>query len=119
MASRNRPRGGMKDEERDMWNQILADIKRAKAINLRCAETSKLIVALESAMSKCMYKTPLKPTIGLCFLCIAGTFLRCGGDLRLQQTLCPFPQKRRKYRLWVLVDLTSLSKRLLSEKSMD
>ena len=80
MASRNRPRGGMKDEERDMWNQILADIKRAKAINLRCAETSKLIVALESAMSKCMYKTLLNPTIGLCFLCIAGTFLRCGSS---------------------------------------
>lgn len=42
----------MKDEERDMWNQLLVDIKRAKTINIRCAEVSKLIVALESSMNK-------------------------------------------------------------------
>ena len=52
MTSRSRPRGNMKDEERDMWSQLLVDIKRAKAINTLCAEKSNHIATKETEMSK-------------------------------------------------------------------
>ena len=60
MASRNRPRGAFaKDdasdahEERNMWNQIVMDIKRLKSTHARAAEVAKLQVELEAKMGKC------------------------------------------------------------------
>ena len=41
----------MKDEERDMWSQLLVDIKRAKAINTLCAEKSNHIKTTENEMA--------------------------------------------------------------------
>lgn len=59
MAARNRPRAGMiKDdpadahEERNMWNQILTDVKRLKQINAKAADISNQIVELEAAIAK-------------------------------------------------------------------
>lgn len=59
MAARNRPRAGMaKDdsadahEERNMWNQIVTDVKKLKQINAKAAEISAQIVELEAAMAK-------------------------------------------------------------------
>ena len=59
MAARNRPRAGnSKDEsadaheERNMWNQILTDIRKLRQINLKAAEISDQIVELEAAMAK-------------------------------------------------------------------
>ena len=60
MASRNRPRGAFvkedpsdAHEERNMWSQIVTDIKRLKTIHARAAELSKLQVELEAKMGKC------------------------------------------------------------------
>ncbi|KAL9611852.1 MAG: hypothetical protein Q9167_003506 [Letrouitia subvulpina] len=59
MAARNRPRGGpVKEdladahEERNMWNQIVNDLKRLKTIQVRATEVSKTIVEMESNMSQ-------------------------------------------------------------------
>ena len=57
MAARNRPRGAlMKDdptdahEERNMWNQIVTDIKKLKQINTKAMEISTQIVEVETTM---------------------------------------------------------------------
>lgn len=62
MASRNRPRiGPLKDdsadahEERNMWNQIVNDLKRLKTIQTRATEVSKSIVDMEARMAERMY----------------------------------------------------------------
>ena len=59
MAARNRPRAGIaKDdsadahEERNMWNQIVTDIKKLKQINAKAAEISTQIVEQEAAMAR-------------------------------------------------------------------
>ena len=59
MASRNRPRGAfVKDdasdahEERNMWSQIVTDIKRLRATHTRAAEVAKAQVELEGKMGK-------------------------------------------------------------------
>ena len=59
MAARNRPRTGIaKDdsadahEERNMWNQIVTDVKKLKQINTSAAEVSARIVELEEAMTR-------------------------------------------------------------------
>ncbi|KAL9600179.1 MAG: hypothetical protein Q9219_003322 [cf. Caloplaca sp. 3 TL-2023] len=59
MAARNRPRAGpLKDdgvdahEERNMWNQIVNDLKRLKNIQSRATEVSKAIVESEGKMSE-------------------------------------------------------------------
>ncbi|KAI4211095.1 MAG: hypothetical protein LQ351_006103 [Letrouitia transgressa] len=59
MAARNRPRGGpIKEdltdahEERNMWNQIVNDLKRLKTIQVRATEVSKNIVEMESNMAQ-------------------------------------------------------------------
>lgn len=59
MAARNRPRAGVvKDEsadaheERNMWNQIVADIKKLKQINAKAAEISTQIVEMEAVMAR-------------------------------------------------------------------
>lgn len=59
MAARNRPRAGpLKDdsadahEERNMWNQIVNDLKRLKALQTRAAEVSKTIIEMEGRMSE-------------------------------------------------------------------
>lgn len=59
MAARNRPRAGVsKDdsadahEERNMWNQILTDVKKLKQINAKAADISNQIVELEAAIAK-------------------------------------------------------------------
>ncbi|KAL8924692.1 MAG: hypothetical protein Q9172_002594 [Xanthocarpia lactea] len=59
MAARNRPRAGpLKDdiadahEERNMWNQIVNDLKRLKAIQIRATEISKAIVEMEAKMAE-------------------------------------------------------------------
>ena len=57
MAARNRPRSGVtKDdsadahEERNMWNQIVTDVKKLKQINAKAAEISAQIIELETVM---------------------------------------------------------------------
>ncbi|KAL8847846.1 MAG: hypothetical protein Q9221_007148 [Calogaya cf. arnoldii] len=59
MAARNRPRAGpMKDdsadahEERNMWNQIVHDLKRLKTIQTRATEVSKAIIDMEGRMAE-------------------------------------------------------------------
>ena len=57
MAARSRPRAMMKDddahEERNMWNQILNDLKRCKNINTKAAEiTAQIREAEEKAKSE-------------------------------------------------------------------
>ena len=59
MAARNRPRGGMAKEdppdaheERNLWNQIVQDIKRLKTIWTRAAEVSNSIKEMESSMAE-------------------------------------------------------------------
>ena len=59
MAARNRPRAGLvKDEsadaheERNMWNQIVTDIKKLKQINAKAAEISTQIVEMEAVMAR-------------------------------------------------------------------
>lgn len=61
MAARNRPRGGLvkedpadAHEERNMWNQIVSDLKRLKGIHARAAEVSAAIVDMESRFDGCM-----------------------------------------------------------------
>lgn len=63
MASRNRPRGAFAKEdasdaheERNMWSQIVTDIKRLRATHARAAEVAKQQVELEAKMSKCEYE---------------------------------------------------------------
>lgn len=55
MAARNRPRAGHikddLDEERHIWNTIVAHVKKLKAVNSRAAEVSKQIVAAEREIS--------------------------------------------------------------------
>ena len=59
MASRNRPRGAfVKDdasdahEERNMWSQIVTDIKRLRVTHARAAEVAKMQVDLETKIGK-------------------------------------------------------------------
>lgn len=59
MAARNRPRSGLVNqdavdahEERNMWNQIVADVKRLKAISARSAEISITIRDTEANMNE-------------------------------------------------------------------
>ncbi|KAK4693783.1 SAGA-associated factor 29, partial [Lecanoromycetidae sp. Uapishka_2] len=59
MAARNRPRGVfVKDdladahEERNMWSQIVTDIKRLRANHARAAEVAKMQVDLEAKIGK-------------------------------------------------------------------
>lgn len=67
MAARNRPRAGpMKDdsadahEERNMWNQIVNDLKRLKTIQTRAIEISKSIVEMEARMAERMSLTTIR-----------------------------------------------------------
>lgn len=60
MAARNRPRGAfVKDdptdahEERNMWSQIVTDIKRLRGTHARASEVAKLQVNLEAKMGNC------------------------------------------------------------------
>jgi len=60
MAARNRPRAApVKEdptdahEERNMWNQIVTDIKKLKQINAKAAEISAQIVEIESKLGLC------------------------------------------------------------------
>ncbi|KAI9851155.1 MAG: SAGA HAT/Core module component [Thelocarpon superellum] len=56
MAARSRPRGAPSkdddahEEERNMWKQIVTDMKKLKTINARAAEVSRLIVESEDKM---------------------------------------------------------------------
>lgn len=59
MAARNRPRGGLtKDdatdahEERNMWSQIVTDIKRLRNTHAKAAEVAKAQVDMEAKMGK-------------------------------------------------------------------
>ena len=88
MAARNRPRAGMiKDdpadahEERNMWNQILTDVKRLKQINAKAADISNQIVGLEAIIAK------VDPETGR------------GRSASLLQTLASGPL-HRNYSLW-------------------
>ena len=62
MAARNRPRGAFaKDdsadahEERNMWSQIVTDIKRLRTTHARAAEVGKLQVELEMKLANCKF----------------------------------------------------------------
>ena len=59
MAARNRPRNGLtKDdatdahEERNMWNQIVTDIKKLKTTHAKAAEIAKAQVDMEARIGK-------------------------------------------------------------------
>ena len=59
MAARNRPRNGLtKDdpttahEERNMWSQIVTDIKRLRTTHAKAAEVAKAQVEMEAKMGK-------------------------------------------------------------------
>lgn len=59
MAARNRPRSGpLKDdsadahEERNMWNQIVNDLKRLKTHQMKAMEVSKMIIETEGKMAE-------------------------------------------------------------------
>jgi hypothetical protein len=65
MASRNRPRGAFvkedasdAHEERNMWSQIVTDIKRLRATHARAAEVAKAQIELEAKMGKCKNGVP-------------------------------------------------------------
>jgi len=60
MAVRNRPRAALvkedptdAHEERNMWNQIVTDIKKLKQINAKAAEISAQIVDVETNLGPC------------------------------------------------------------------
>jgi hypothetical protein len=62
MAARNRPRGAFaKDdltdahEERNMWSQIVTDIKRLRTTHARAAEVAKLLIEMEVKMGNCEF----------------------------------------------------------------
>ena len=60
MAARRPPRNGKEDrddahEERNMWDQILRDLEKCKAINNRAKEVSRLIIEKEEKMAKREY----------------------------------------------------------------
>ncbi|KAL9117584.1 MAG: hypothetical protein Q9187_005877 [Circinaria calcarea] len=59
MAARNRPRSGFVKEDREdaheekaMWEQIVRDLEKCKAVNDRAKEVSRLIIEKEEKMSK-------------------------------------------------------------------
>lgn len=59
MAARNRPRNGLaKDdaldahEERNMWNQIVNDLRKLKGIQARAADIAKQQIDLEARLAK-------------------------------------------------------------------
>lgn len=59
MAARNRPRNGLTKEdatdaheERNMWTQILTDIKRLRTTHAKAAEIAKAQVDMEARMGK-------------------------------------------------------------------
>ena len=59
MAARNRPRNGLaKDdtldahEERNMWNQIVNDLRKLKGIQARAADLAKQQIDVEARMAK-------------------------------------------------------------------
>ena len=60
MAARSRPRAAVAKEdptdaheERNMWNQIVTDIKKLRQINTKAAEISTQIVETETRMGPC------------------------------------------------------------------
>ncbi len=62
MAARSRPRAGMTKEdpadaheERNMWNQIVNDLKRLKVIHARATEVSNAIVEMEAKFDGSQY----------------------------------------------------------------
>lgn len=64
MANRNKTRGVfVKDdptdahEERNMWIQILTDIRRLRGIHAKAAEIAKMQVDLEAKIGKCELET--------------------------------------------------------------
>ena len=59
MAARNRPRNGLaKDdsldahEERNMWNQIVNDLRKLKGIQARAADIAKQQIDVEARLAK-------------------------------------------------------------------
>ena len=59
MAARSRPRNGLTKEEatdaheeRNMWSQIVTDIKRLKTTHVKAAENAKAQVDMEARMGK-------------------------------------------------------------------
>ena len=63
MAARRPPRNGKEDrddahEERSMWDQIVRDLEKCKAISNRAKEVSRLIIEKEEKMAKRMQYFP-------------------------------------------------------------
>ena len=66
MAARSRPRGGLTKEdatdaheERNMWSQIVTDIKRLRSTHAKAAEIAKAQVDMEAKMGKSELKSSL------------------------------------------------------------
>lgn len=55
MAARNRQRNGQvkddQDEERNLWNQIITQVKQLQKVHVRATEISRLITSAEKEMS--------------------------------------------------------------------
>ena len=79
MAARSRPRAGMAKEdpadaheERNMWNQIVNDLKRLKVIHARATEVSNAIIDTEAKLDGSEYGpscSRLLSTIDFSWLC--------------------------------------------------
>ena len=59
MAARSRPRGNASKEdpadaheERNMWNQIMIDVKKLSAISAKAKENSKAVIEKEASMGE-------------------------------------------------------------------
>lgn len=59
MAARNRPRGNASKEdpadaheERNMWNQIMIDVKKLSAISAKAKDNSKAVIEKEASMGE-------------------------------------------------------------------
>ena len=70
-------------EERNMWNQIVTDIKKLRIIQARATEVSKLQIDMESKIGNCkqMMTVTASIRIGIClyeFLSwLCGLFFTC------------------------------------------
>lgn len=84
MAARSRPRAGMTKEdpadaheERNMWNQIVNDLKRLKVIHARATEVSDAIIDMEGKFDGSQYHLYYSQSSFRCFEVLSTVYF-CG-----------------------------------------
>ena len=84
MAARSRPRSGLTKEdppdaheERNLWNQIVQDIKRLHTISTRAAEVSSSIKEMETSMAEGMWLTLVQESLLQVYDAFLDLVLRC------------------------------------------